>query len=274
MVPNLKNMIRSITIIDGRDANPAKLQTQLEPVKLNQGMTMAITSIAYGEIYNIHEGNNKITFKFATKDDEGLFVLGALSSALGKNYKKTFKIQIQPGTYKNTYSIAKAIVSAINTKVIALGIKKKIASISPSSFVSTGKLFYLIIENVIIHIEDLKNHPWGLLGITNNLKEYNKLSLENIYLLTGCHPAMLYANVVENSYINGNKSRHLATLPLNLQRGYAYYEFKNPVYVPIEVHQFSEIFLEIRDLNGKFVKFDPKWNTVITLHLKPINRGE
>ena len=51
-------MIQSITIIDGQDANPAKLQTQLEPVKLNQGMTMVITSFAYGEIYNIHDGND------------------------------------------------------------------------------------------------------------------------------------------------------------------------------------------------------------------------
>ena len=60
-------MLQSITIIDGRDANPAKLQTQLEPVKLNQGMTMAITSIAYGEIYNIHDGNNKINLQGSDK---------------------------------------------------------------------------------------------------------------------------------------------------------------------------------------------------------------
>ena len=268
-------MLQSITIIDGRDANPAKLQTQLEPVKLNQGMTMAITSIAYGEIYNIHDGNNKINFTVTVESDKIGIGLGRIGeAALGKNPKKIYKVQIKPGTYKNTYSIVKEIVSAINTKVIALGIsRKRIASINPS-YIGVGRIFYLITDNIIIHVKDQKDHPWSLLGIKNDIKKDSKTATENIDLLTGVHPAILYANIVENSYINGIKSRNLAILPLNSERGYSYYEFKNPVYVPIEVHQFSEIFLEIRDLNGKFVKFNPKWNTLVTLHLKSINRGE
>ena len=265
-------MIRSITIVDGRDANPAKLQTQLEPVKLNEGMTMAITSIAYGEIYNIHDGNNKINFKFTEKlvDTEKLVGI----AAIGKNYKKIHKTQIPPGTYINTYSLVKAIVSAINTKAIASWTKKRVLSITPV-YIAVGRSFYLTTENIIVHIDkDKKDHPWSLLGIYDDLKEYKKSTIENIDLLTGVHPAILYANIVENSYINGIKSRNLAILPLHLQQGYSYYEFKNPVYVPIEVHQFSKIFLEIRDLNGQFMKFNPKWNTVVTLHLRSINRGE
>ena len=79
---------------------------------------------------------------------------------------------------------------------------------------------------------------------------------------------------MKNSYINGKKSRNLAILPLSIQRGYSFYEVKNPVYVPIEVHQFSEILLELRDLDGVLVAFNPKWNTAITLHLTTINRTE
>ena len=173
-----------------------------------------------------------------------------------------------------TYSIVKAIVSAINTKAIASWTKKRVLSINPA-YIAVGRSFYLTTENIIVHVDKAKkDHPWSLLGIKNDIKKDSKTATENIDLLTGVHPAILYANIVENSYINGIKSRNLAILPLNSERGYSYYEFKNPVYVPIEVHQFSEIFLEIRDLNGKFVKFNPKWNTLVTLHLKSINRGE
>ena len=44
----------------GKGENPAKLHTQIEPVRLGKDMSMAITSISHGELYNVHSGNNKI----------------------------------------------------------------------------------------------------------------------------------------------------------------------------------------------------------------------
>ena len=111
-------MIQNITVVDGRGANPAKLQTQLEPVKLSKDMTMAITSIAYGEIYNIHDGNNKIYFSMENETEE-LGVANEMST------QEIYKVQIPNGMYKNTYFIAQEIVTAINLKLTTLDILKK-----------------------------------------------------------------------------------------------------------------------------------------------------
>ena len=128
-------------------------------------MTMAITSFAYGEIYNIHDGNDKINFKFTKEADES-----GLAPIIRSGYNKKYKIQIQHGTYKNTFSIAKEIVSAINTKCIALGNNRRVISINPI-YVAVGRSFSLTTENIIIHIEDQKDQVWSLLGISNNMKE-------------------------------------------------------------------------------------------------------
>ena len=260
----LFNMIQNITVVDGRGANPAKLQTQLEPVKLSKGMTMAITSIAYGEIYNIHDGNNKIYFSMENETEE-LAVTNEMST------QEIYKVKIPIGTYKNTFVIVQEIVAAINEKLSTLDIlKKKTLSIYGNYL---AKDFTLKLDNNFIHIEEKSDTPWGLFNISDDIK-VSRVSIENIDLLVGVNPTFLYVNIVKNSYINGKKSRNLAILPLSIQRGYSFYEVKNPVYVPIEVHQFSEILLELRDLNGSLVAFSPKWNTAITLHLKSINRTE
>ena len=272
-------MIRNIIVSDGRGANPAKLHTQIDPVRLSKGMGLALTSIAYGEIYNVHEGNNKVYFaltEIPIPNDE----LG-IGSTLGRKNKKgkpgqIYKVEIPSATYTSTYSIVDEIVGLVNKKITALGwsIKKIFLKMYGSIL---GRSFALTPENVIIHVNDVKglpynDCPWGLINVTDNIKSRTQIS--NRTLSEEINPAILYVNIVENSYINGNKSRSLAILPLNSRQGYSFYEFIKPVYVPIEVHQFSEIFLEIRDLDSKFVRFNPKWNTLVSMHLKAINRGE
>ena len=188
-----------------------------------------------------------------------------------------FKVEIPSATHTSTYSIVDDIVSAVNKKISGLGWSTKKISIKMAGSI-LGKSFALTPENLIIHVNNdekglpYNDCPWGLMNVTNNIKSRTQLANRN--LSEEINPAILYINIVENSYINGNKSRSLAILPLNSRQGYSFYEFIKPVYVPIEVHQFSEIFLEIRDLDSNFVQFNPKWNTLVSLHLKPINRGE
>ena len=52
---------RTIVVIGGtgKGENPAKLHIQIEPVRLDKDMSMAITSISHGELYNVHSRNNK-----------------------------------------------------------------------------------------------------------------------------------------------------------------------------------------------------------------------
>ena len=102
----------------------------------------------------------------------------------------------------------------------------------------------------------------------------NKLiEIENQDILSNIVPALLYVNIVENSYINGKLSRNLALVPLSLKGGCSFYEFNHPNYVPIVVKDFSNILLELRTLEGHYVPFNSSCNTVITLDLKPINRA-
>ena len=187
-------MIQNITIVDGRGANPAKLQTIVEPVNLNKDMGMAITSIAYGEIYNIHDGNNKIYFSVENETEE-LGVINEMST------QEIYKVKIPIGTYKNTFVIVQEIVAylpfnpfvaAINEKLSTLDIlKKKTLSIYGNYL---AKDFTLKLDNNFIHIEEKSDTPWGLFNISDDIK-VSRVSIENIDLLVGVNPTFLYVNM-------------------------------------------------------------------------------
>ena len=273
-------MIRNIVVVSGRNYNPAKLQTQIDPVRLPHGMTVALTSIAYGEILNIHDQNNKIYFTFVNvsdySSDLSVDSLPPIPSGRARNKKKEKKtvnvnVQIPVGTYRTTRSIMTSIVTAINVKVkevLPNQISRYAVNISGMEISPT---FTVNLKNITIHVNQ-PDSPWGIIGVKEDLVEKSP-SLENIDLSIEMKPSFLYASIVENSYINDQKSRNLAVIPLTTSTGYTFHEFKSPVYVPIEVREFSSILLELRDLDGKFVKFNPKSKTVLTLHMKSINRG-
>ena len=64
----------------------------------------------------------------------------------------------------------------------------------------------------------------------------------------------------------------LAVFPVESVKGYTHFEFHNPNYVPIEVKEFSEIDIELRDIKGKLLKINNSYDTVISMHIMPINR--
>ena len=275
-------MIRNIVIVSGRNDNPAKLQTQIDPVRLPHDMTVALTSIAYGEILNIHDQNNKIYFTFTNVPDYSSGLIGdptpPITSARGRNKKKVnkdqktdnVKVQIPVGTYRTTRSIISSIVTAVNVKTKEVFPNQGSRYSLNISGMEISPTFALNLKNVTILVNK-PDSPWDIIGVKEDLMEKSS-SLENVDLSIEMKPSFLYASIVENSYINNQKSRNLAVIPLKTSTGYTFYEFKNPVYVPIEVREFSSILLELRDLDGKFVKFNPKSKTVATLHMKPINR--
>ena len=57
-------------------------------------------------------------------------------------------------------------------------------------------------------------------------------------------------------------------LPISRNSDWSHYEFSHPNYVSIDVKEFSSITLDICDMNGEYVKFDPRFKTIITLSLK------
>ena len=52
----------TIVIVGGKDGNEAKLETRLNPTRLDSNKGIALTSIYHGEILNIHDDNNTVHF--------------------------------------------------------------------------------------------------------------------------------------------------------------------------------------------------------------------
>ena len=267
------DLVQNMVITSGRGDNPAKLNTHVEPIKLDKHMGLAITSFSHGEVSNIYDGNNKIyvqrhieTVKLPGTDITAEQLVPIASKKA--NYTRGMvRLKIPVGRYKTTLSILKEIEIAIKTHY---------GSISGSYFTikssrSSGKII-LSIVGIDIFVDEKSDSPWSLLDISNDLKHKSQYEMENKDLLSGIQTAFLYVNIVENSYINGKLSRNLSVLPLSQNAGCSFYEFKNPSYIPIEVKNFSEILLEIRNTRGDYAPINPNCNTVITLHLKPINR--
>ena len=255
----------TIVVIDGKEKNPAKLHTRLEPIRLDKDTSMAITSISHGEIYNVYSGNNKIYLNSVTEQP------AAGVPEQSDNYttieNNPVVLEIPVGRYSETNTLLKAIDSVIREHFgrrfgldIALNrLKGPIIKVTPS--------------NVVIYVAEKTNSPWNLFGVNKDIQPNILVEIENKDLLSNILPAFLYVNIVENSYINGKLSRNLALVPLSLKGGCSFYEFNHPNYVPIVVKNFSDILLELRTMNGHYVPFNLNCKTIITLNLKPINRA-
>ena len=251
----------------GKGENPAKLHTQIEPVRLDKDMSMAITSISHGELYNVHSGNNKI---YLNSTYVGMTAAGVPGSSndYELNEAGSLTLKIPVGRYSSASRLIKAIQSTITEHFgrnedfgldVDTNPKNTVIKITPS--------------NLLIYVAEKLDSPWNLFGVSIDIQPNKLTEFENQDLLSNIVPAFLYVNIVENSYINGKLSRNLALVPLSLKGGCSFYEFNHPNYVPIVVKDFSDILLELRTLKGDYVPFNSSCNTVITLDLKPINRA-
>ena len=243
---------RSIVIVGGDDTNLAKLTTQIEPIRLSENKGIAIKSIFHGTVCNIDAKNNKVHYRL--NDDE-----------LGINY-----FEIPEGNYPDSLSILTEISDKISK--IDVPIKKGKKPKLETSVKPRKNSIEISVSNINILVKNKFETPWRLLGINNDLKDLNNIEIDKLDFTHDKMPSFLYVNIVENSYINGKLSRNLSTVPLSLKRGWSFYEFQNPIYIPIDVKEFSKIKLDLLDMNGNHVCFKANYKTVITLHLKPINR--
>ena len=251
---------RSIVVV-GEENNQAKLVTQLEPIRLSQNKHIAVKSIFHGTVYNINNDNNKIHYQFTPI---GKNFYDVTSSEIIENY-----FAIPEGNYPTTQSVIEAIVAEFDL-IFPSG--SRIPQSKFEAIQSRKKDFIKIdVKNLQIKVANRVETPWNLLNILNDITEEKTTKILNIDFSKSMLPTFLYVNIVENSYINGKLSRNLSTIPLNMKRGWSFYEFKDPIYAPIDVQEFSKIILEIPDMNGNYVTFYPLFRTVMTLHISTIN---
>ena len=78
----------------------------------------------------------------------------------------------------------------------------------------------------------------------------------------------MYINIIENSYINGKLSRIASVIPLKSNPGWSFFQQAHPSFVSINVKEFSSILIELRDISGEFLEFNPSFKTIVTLKVR------
>ena len=268
-------LIRNIVITSDAD-NPARFITSLDPVRIKVDSEMAITNLCHGGVFNIHEENNKIYFySFLStgsrynlqmiKEMRGINTFAGVDLIPSRNRitAKPQSVTIPTGRYKSTLDICWAISVAIKHM---LKLPRRANVFVPSADRQLNTID-ISLDKIFLVIRDTTDTPWQMMGISDD--QYERFSLKNDILDGGSFPAFVYANIVENSYIDGKLSRNLGIANIKNEIQWSFYQPVYPNYVPINVMQFSKILIELRDVNGKYIKFDPAYKTIITLSIRP-----
>lgn len=264
--------IHNLVVVGGRNANPARLKTRLDPMKLEDGMGIAATSIAFGEMFNINASNNN----FAV----GVTRTYSANEITRRPTRRTVweSVSIPKGRYTIRKEIFYQIYRAINDYLIELDQKDNNVPqrcTYDANDKANDALHIDLPSNkfTIIDVIVLEDHgPWSLI---NAYKVDDVISMPNATIEEVDIPnemGFIYMNIVENSLINGEKSRLLSVFPIETKAGYTYFQFQHPIYVPIEVKEFSEIDIELRGIKGRLLDINRSFDTVISMHIKPINR--
>ena len=301
----------NFVVVGDNKKDVSKYNTQLQPITLEENFGMAITSIHHGSIHNITSNNQEIFYEVEMEinkeeDKERILIPGVVKY---KKAKESFKME--EGNYGSTLAILKTIAAIFEEEFPseegdernrgrhrgggrnrpriyreANIMKEKTHSrsirkikpdkplrleIDESSLDDNNEGFiYVTPKNMKLIVN--QNTPWKMMGIASDIPENGLIEIQNVIYSKTTQPAFLYSNIVENSYINGKLSRLLSIIPLSMKSHWSFYEFNNPVYIPIDVKQFSKIIFELRDINARLIAFDPNFKTIINLHIKPINR--
>ena len=271
------NSIRNVVIVGGENENTSRFTTQIGPIKLDNDYEMAITSLCHGEVFNIHSGNNKVYF-YLTASETGLESVkrsrGLAESPsvyeipddLDRHSLPSLRrITVPEGSYESTIKLCWTISNLISDQ---LGVKKRNAMNA-----TVDKQYNIVnveLENLYLVIKGKKDTPWAIMEV--NEDQYERFTITNQDFHCSSFPVFVYANIIENSYINGRLTRNLGIVPVTNAPQWSFYESSNPNYVPINIKEFTNILIELRDINGQYIKFNPLFKTVITLAIKPIKR--
>ena len=271
------NSIRNVVIVGGENENTSRFTTQIGPIKLDNDYEMAITSLCHGEVFNIHSGNNKVYF-YLTASETGLESVkrsrGLTESPsvyeipddLDRHSLPSLRrITVPEGSYESTIKLCWTISNLISDQ---LGVKKRNAMNA-----TVDKQYNIVnveLENLYLVIKGKKDTPWAIMEV--NEDQYERFTITNQDFHCSSFPVFVYANIIENSYINGRLTRNLGIVPVTNAPQWSFYESSNPNYVPINIKEFTNILIELRDINGQYIKFNPLFKTVITLAIKPIKR--
>ena len=268
--------VRNIVIVGGKDGNPSRFTTQIEPVKLVKDCEMAITSLYHGDVFNIDNTNNKVYF-YVTSDRQphSLEMIKVIRGKSESNIPSSMRtltpvlrmVTIPEGNYSSSLTLCWVISNVMKEE---LKVSKKRDAMNPT----IDKQYNVInidLTNLYFAIEGNGDTPWTLMGVHED--QYERFVIENKNLHCCDFPVIAYANIIENSYINGKLSRNLGIVPIKNGPQWSY-EPAHPNYLPINVKEFSKISIELRNIKGQYIKFNPMFNNIMTLSIRPIKGSE
>ena len=271
------NSIRNVVIVGGENGNTSRFTTQIGPIKLDNDYEMAITSLCHGEVFNIHSGNNKVYFYLTASETSLELVKRSRGLAESPSVYEIpddmdryslpslRQITVPEGSYESTIKLCWTISNLISDQ---LGVKKRNAMNA-----TVDKQYNIVnveLENLYLVIKGKKDTPWAIMDVLED--QYERFAITNQDFHCSSFPVFVYANIIENSYINGRLTRNLGIVPVTNAPQWSFYESSNPNYVPINIKEFTNILIELRNINGQYIKFNPFFKTVITLAIKPIKR--
>ena len=255
-------------IVTSKYGNGSKFSANFSgPIRVQDGHKMALKSIYYGHTFNVTTRSNLLLLIHKTKDRAPVY-----------------ELLLKPGFYGDILSLTEEISRTINSWIDE----------EPVFCAVTGKKFehttveFDVAKN-IVHL-NMKDHDHLFLTTDSRPNVLNLLhfwnygpeepfemqgyEVSNGYL-TNHFPAILYASVVENSYINGIPTRLLAVVPIasdDTFQGYQFHEFLAPTYYNFAIREFTDIEFYILDMDGQLLEFDPNFQTILTLEVfKPLN---
>lgn len=227
------------------------------PIRVQRGHKMALKSIHYGPKYNVTDDNNKLFVKV----DQAVPVT----------------IEIENGWYPDVYFLFLAIAKAVDTWVDDFNSIHNTLDHCKVEYSVNNASVELIFDKVIFVVHDTARiDVLDLLELQHGL--WNKLEANNAYF-SSCYSAFLYANVIENSYINNIPSRLLAIIPMRSgysdgTTGYHFHEFNSPTYYNFGIREFSNVLFELRDVKGQLIDIHHDFNTTLVLEVfKPLDVG-
>lgn len=250
------NSYRNIVAVAGE--NPARFITQIEPVRLTGNEGMALVSLFHGGVYNITSENNKIYF---IRDKAGD---ASSDTQTTHSISDAIVVQIPVGNYRTSYHVCKEISDAIRE-----GGNTRRRDIFHPVTDSNMEEVSIRLDEIYIFVAGVTDTPWSLLEVTEDKNDSFTIPYVNFHN-SDC-PAFVYVNIIEDSYINGKLSRNLGVVPIKKSQEWKLYQPPYLNYVPITTKQFSKILIEIRDVYGNYVSFNPKQKTIITLRIASIN---
>ena len=264
---------RNHIMVGGRGGNPAHLSIMTDPVHLEEGMEIAVKSIAYGEIYNVSDTNNCLFIRIALDIDyngDELRRLRAMVDGRGiaiDEADERIPIFIKNGRYSDSLEVMKEAVVAINLFLAQwTAFDGRRCRLDHPPAVRAGAAISMTMAEGVDLLPSPLGGPLELVGCTN---VDGIISAPMAPIPSHTEMCFVYLSIVQNSFINGRKSRIVCVFPIKSDDGYTFFEFKQPTYIPINIRQFSKMELTLKDVRGVRVGMNDQFDTVVTLHMQP-----